>query len=307
MGKDYLTGVMDRQFGESKVKEYLLDADGALIIIDLDNFKMVNDTFGHQMGDHVLKQVADVLRAYGNQHYVFRMGGDEFVMFVRDVTSEEATKPLIDAIMDFFYARCEKDEVLARTSLSIGVALSIQEGRDYETLFRCADRALYFVKQNGKGGYSFYNNAQFSGENNEKVDFDRLLEAIRNRGSNKGAFRVEYQKFFHYYEFVEKFTRRNHQRVQLVVLTIDFEHSIPMNARDKEMVMQELENSVTSTLRSVDISTRFSSVQMLVLLVDTVDTNVPAIVQRMLSQFYSVYRPTDIKVTFNSEDITMYD
>jgi len=307
MGKDYLTGVMDRQFGESKVKEYLLDGDGALIIIDLDNFKMVNDTFGHQMGDHVLKQVADVLRAYGNQHYVFRMGGDEFVMFVRDVTSEEATKPLIDAIMDFFYARCEKDEVLARTSLSIGVALSIQEGRDYETLFRCADRALYFVKQNGKGGYSFYNNAQFSGENNEKVDFDRLLEAIRNRGSNKGAFRVEYQKFFHYYEFVEKFTRRNHQRVQLVVLTIDFEHSIPMNARDKEMVMQELENSVTSTLRSVDISTRFSSVQMLVLLVDTVDTNVPAIVQRMLSQFYSVYRPTDIKVTFNSEDITMYD
>ena len=307
MGKDYLTGVMDRRFGETKVKECLENGDGALIIIDLDNFKMVNDTFGHQMGDHVLKQVADVLRAYGNQHYVFRMGGDEFVMFVRDVTSEEATKPLIDAIMDFFYARCEKDEVLARTSLSIGVALSIQEGRDYETLFRCADRALYFVKQNGKGGYSFYNNAQFSGENNEKVDFDRLLEAIRNRGSNKGAFRVEYQKFFHYYEFVEKFTRRNHQRVQLVVLTIDFEHSIPMNARDKEMVMQELENSVTSTLRSVDISTRFSSVQMLVLLVDTVDTNVPAIVQRMLSQFYSVYRPTDIKVTFNSEDITMYD
>ena len=118
---------------------------------------------------------------------------------------------------------------------------------------------------------------------------------------------MEYKKFFHYYEFVEKFTRRNHQRVQLVVLTIDFEHSIPMSADDREVVMQELEDSVTGTLRSVDISTRFSSVQMLVILVDTVETNVPAIVQRMLGQFYSIYRPTDIKVTFNSEDITMYD
>ena len=307
MGKDYLTGVMDRRFGETKVKECLENGDGALIIIDLDNFKMVNDTFGHQMGDHVLKQVADVLRAYGNQHIVFRMGGDEFVMFVKDVTSEIETRPLIDAIMDFFYARCEKDEVLARTSLSIGIALSVQDGREYDTLFRCADRALYFVKQNGKGGYSFHNNAQFSGEKNEKIDFERLLEAIRHKGSNKGAFRVEYQKFFHYYEFVEKFTRRNHQRVQLVVLTIDFEHSIPMSADDREVVMQELEDSVTGTLRSVDISTRFSSVQMLVILVDTVETNVPAIVQRMLGQFYSIYRPTDIKVTFNSEDITMYD
>lgn len=307
MGKDYLTGVLDRQFGENKVKEYLQDGDGALIIIDLDNFKLVNDTFGHQMGDHVLKQVADVLKAYGNQHFVFRMGGDEFVMFVRDVVSEESTIPLIDAIMDFFYARCEKDEVLARTSLSIGVALSVHDGREYETLFRCADRALYFVKQNGKGGYSFYNNAQFSGEKNEKVDFARLLEAIRHKGSNKGAFRVEYQKFFHYYEFVEKFTRRNHQRVQLVVLTIDFEHSMPMSADEKENVMRVLEDSVTSTLRSVDISTRFSSVQMLVILVDTLETNVPSIVQRMLSQFYSIYRPADVKVIFNSEDITMYE
>lgn len=307
MGKDYLTGVLDRQFGESKVKEYLSNGDGALIIIDMDNFKMVNDTFGHQMGDHVLKQVADVLKAYGNQHIVFRMGGDEFVMFVRDVVSEIEIKPLIDAIMDFFYARCEKDEILAHTSLSIGVALSAQDGQDYDTLFRCADRALYFVKQNGKGGYSLYNNAQFSGEKNEKIDFERLLEAIRHKGSNKGAFRVEYQKFFHYYEFVEKFTRRNQQRVQLVVLTIDFDRSIPMSAEEREVVMQALENSVANTLRSVDISTRFSSVQMLVILVDTIEANVPAIVQRMLSQFYSVYRSTDIKVTFNSEDITMYD
>lgn len=307
MGRDYLTGVLDRQFGEKKVNEYLENGDGALIIIDLDNFKMVNDTFGHQMGDHVLRQVADVLKAYGNQHIVFRMGGDEFVMFVRDVVSEEEVKPLIDGIMDFFYARCEKDEILAHTSLSIGVALSTQDGREYNDLFRCADRALYFVKQNGKGGYSFYSTSKFNGEKNAKIDFERLVDAIRHKGSNKGAFRVEYQKFFHFYEFVEKFTRRNNQNVQLVVLTIDFDHSVPKEPEEKDIIMRDLEESVTKALRSVDISTRFSSVQMLVILVDTTSTNVPLIVQRMLNQFYSIYRPSEIKVTFDSEDITMYN
>lgn len=307
MGKDYLTGVLDRQFGEKKVNEYLENGDGALIIIDLDNFKMVNDTFGHQMGDHALRQVADVLKAYGNQHIVFRMGGDEFVMFVRDVVSEEEVKPLIDGIMDFFGARCEKDEILAHTSLSIGIALSAQDGREYDELFRCADRALYFVKQNGKGGYSFYSTSKFNGEKNAKIDFERLVDAIRHKGSNRGAFRVEYQKFFHFYEFVEKFTRRNNQSVQLVVLTIDFEHSVPKEPEEKDIIMRDLEESVAKALRSVDISTRFSSVQMLVILVDTTSTNVPLIVQRMLNQFYSIYRPSEIKVTFDSEDITMYN
>lgn len=307
MGRDYLTGVLNRQLGETKIKEYLQNGDGALVIIDLDNFKEVNDTFGHQMGDHVLKQVADVLNAYGNQHIVFRMGGDEFVMFVRGAVSEEDTKPLIDGIMDFFYARCEKDAILAHTSLSIGIVLSAQEGREYEELFRCADRALYFVKQNGKGGYSFYNNAQFDGEKNGKIDFDRLVESIHHRDNNRGGFRVEYQKFFHFYEFVEKYTRRNNQRIQLVVLTIDFEHSIPMGEEEKEHVMKDLEDSVSNALRSVDVCSRFSSVQMLVLLVDTHETNVPIVVQRMLSQFYKVYRPSDIKISFNSADITMYD
>ena len=63
--------------------------------------------------------------------------------------------PVVDGIMDAFTAGCVKDDILANTSLSIGIALTVNEGKNYKQLFRCADRAMYFVKQNGKGGYRF--------------------------------------------------------------------------------------------------------------------------------------------------------
>lgn len=303
---DYLTGIWNRRNGERHITEYLRIGDGALLIIDLDNFKMVNDTYGHLTGDRVLKEVADILRVHGKNEYVCRMAGDEFLIFVRDVKTIEETKPMIDTIMYAFNSRCEKDEILAHTSLSIGVALSVLEGRDYNQLFRCADRALYFVKQNGKGGYSVHNRTEYGGAQNAKVDLDKLVGVIRNKGNHTGAYRVEYQRFLEAHDFAEKFAQRNHQNLQLVLLTIDFDKSIPFDFEERDMVMHELELSVTKAMRGVDISTRFSSAQLLLLLVDTTQSHVPQAVQRMLHQFYTVYRPSDIKVSFETADITTY-
>ena len=304
---DYLTQIWNRRTGEKHIQEYLRIGDGALMIIDLDNFKMVNDTFGHLSGDHVLKEVADILRVHGKHEYVCRMAGDEFLLFVRDAITPEDTKQLLDAIMYAFNSRKERDEVLAHTSLSIGIALSSVEGRDYKKLFRCADRALYYVKQNGKGGYSFHNRSELGGGKNAKVDLDRLVTAIKAKEQYSGSYRVEYQRFLQTHEFVAKFAKRNHQNIQLVLLTIDFDESLPMEYEEKDVVMRELETSVSKALRGVDISTRFSSAQLLVLLMDTNQINVPQAVQRMLKDFYLIYRPTDVKVSFETADITTYE
>lgn len=303
---DYLTGIWNRRNGERHITEYLRIGDGALLIIDLDNFKMVNDTYGHLTGDRVLKEVADILQVHGKNEYVCRMAGDEFLIFVRDVMTAEETKPMIDAIMYAFNSRCEKDEVLAHTSLSIGIALSSQEGRDYGQLFRCADRALYFVKQNGKGGFSFHNRTEYGGAQNAKVDLEKLVAAMKNKENYTGAYRVEYQRFLETHDLVGKFAQRNHQNLQLVLLTIDFDRSMPMSFEERDLVMHELELSVTKAMRGVDISTRFSSAQLLMILVDTTPANVPQAVQRMLHQFYMVYRPSDVRVTFETDDITTY-
>ena len=301
---DYLTEILSRRSGEYRVAEQLSQGEGALVIIDLDNFKMVNDTYGHLMGDYVLKQVADVLKIHQDKHIVFRMAGDEFIIFVKDAVCIGDVVPVLDMIMDSFVARCEVDEILAHTSLSIGVALTVQEGKNYKQLFRCADRAMYYVKQNGKNGYSFHKSDDTKVDNSTKVDLERLVNSIRHVNGAKGAYRVEYQQFIRITEFVESFTRRNHQNLQIVLLTIDFEHSIPMELEERDDLMKDLELSVSKALRSVDVCTRFSSAQLLLLLVDTTQFYVAPTVQRILTQFYSLHKPSEIKITYETQDIT---
>lgn len=301
---DYLTEIMNRKSGEYRIAEALSQGDGALVVIDLDNFKMVNDTYGHMMGDYVLKQVADVLKMQEKNHIVCRMAGDEFLLFIRNVTESAAAASVVESILDAFTARCEMDEILAQTSLSIGIAMTVQDGTNYKQLFRCADRAMYYVKQNGKGGYSFHNSDDTKVDNGTKVDMKRLVDSIRHGNGSKGAYRVEYQQFLRISEFVEKFTKRNHQHLQLVLLTIDFERSIPMELEARDDLMKDLELSVAKALRSVDVCTRFSSSQMLLLLVDTTPDYVAPTVQRMLGQFYALHSPAEIKIVYETEDIT---
>lgn len=302
---DYLTGVLSRRSGERLIEEEISKAEGALMVIDLDNFKKINDTYGHAMGDYVLKSVADVLKIHQKEHIVCRMGGDEFLLFVRNAQNEDDVVPVVDVIMDSFMARCQKDDILASTSLSIGIALTTQEGKNYNQLFRCADRAMYYVKRNGKGGYSFHDSGDANLENSTKVDLERLVNSIRHVNGGKGAYRVEYQQFIQVSEFVEKFTKRNHQHLQLVLLTIDFERSIPMEFEERDYLIKDLELSVSRALRSVDVCTRFSSSQLLLLLVDTSEKYVAPTVQRMLTQFYTIHRPNEIKIIYESEDITV--
>ena len=301
---DYLTEILNRRSGEYRIAEHLSKGEGALLIIDLDNFKMVNDTYGHLMGDYVLKQVADILKIYEKEHIVSRMAGDEFLLFIKDAMCAEDVGPIVDDIMDCFVARCEKDDILANTSLSIGIALTTQEGKNYTQLFRCADRAMYYVKQNGKGGYSFHNSEDSKGDNSTRVDLERLVNSIRRVNGAKGAYRVEYQQFIKVSEFVENFTKRNHQGLQIVLITIDFSRSIPMDLDERDDLMRELELSVAKALRSVDVCTRFSSAQLLLLLVDTSESYVAPTVQRILGQFYMLHNPAEIKIVYETADLT---
>lgn len=301
---DYLTEILNRRSGEYRIAEHLFNGEGALAVIDLDNFKMVNDTYGHLMGDYVLKQVADILKMYQNEHIVCRMAGDEFIIFFRDMLVAEDLAPVLDSILDSFSERCKHDDILANTSLSIGVALTAQEGKNYKQLFRCADRAMYYVKQNGKSGYSFHNSEESKSDNSTKVDLERLVNSIRHVHGGKGAYRVEYQQFLKISEFVEKFTKRNQQKLQLVLITIDFDRCVPMDFDERDFLMKDLELSVAKALRSVDVCTRFSSSQMLLLLVDTTQNYVAPTIQRVLSQFFKLHNPAEIKIVYETEDIT---
>ena len=151
---DKLTGVYNRM-GYDVIKNNVDMTTTALMMVDGDKFKEINDTYGHDVGDLVLKKIADTLRKYfRSDDYVCRVGGDEFVVLM--VHIPEDPKTLIETKIYMINNNLQgTEDGVPAISLSIGIAYD-PEGQEPDEMFRRADAALYHVKQNGRSGCCFY-------------------------------------------------------------------------------------------------------------------------------------------------------
>ncbi len=158
--KDVLTQIYNRGAVEEKLLKYNKKYSKercTLCIVDVDNFKNVNDTLGHPAGDHVLKSVATILRNVGgDQAIVGRMGGDEFMMFFKKEVKRADVEACLDRVRDGMHGIVTGSPDIVVTT-SIG-AYEKPEGMEvpYETMFQRADQALYKVKKKGKDSFGFY-------------------------------------------------------------------------------------------------------------------------------------------------------
>lgn len=155
---DGLTGVYNRTGGMRVIERQLLEhQNGAFLVIDLDNFKMINDCMGHLKGDEVLKKCSLILKEnLRSSDIIARIGGDEFVVFLKDVKNRESAQYCVENLtkkLQMSYA-CGNETILV--SASIGIALVPNDGDSFEKLYKNADEALYVVKTEGKKGYSFF-------------------------------------------------------------------------------------------------------------------------------------------------------
>ncbi len=176
---DKLTSVYNRATIERRVKESLpLSPRSALIMIDLDNFKVINDTFGHQFGDQILQFVsASILKTVSPQDLVGRIGGDEFIVYIREYLNEETLENISAGIVAALQSGYEKEGVTYRLSGSVGVAEAFAFGAEsYKSLLSNADFAMYSAKRKGKNKFMLFNEELYR----EKVKIDVVACHIKN-------------------------------------------------------------------------------------------------------------------------------
>ena len=150
---DSLTGLYNQQGLANKCSEILKDRNvqNSLVFMDLDNFKMVNDMYGHAMGDTILYEVGRVLKEETRgKDVVGRYGGDEFVILLYDVKDEIDTCRVLERIARRIEEVCQTLYLKVNISASIGVAFTAQTGYDYRFLKEIADDRLYIAKKKGK-------------------------------------------------------------------------------------------------------------------------------------------------------------
>ena len=191
---DGLTNLPNRELYQDRLREALERSEGgkgrvAVLCVDLDLFKNVNDSFGHPMGDRLLRLVADRLRsqARGN-NLVARLGGDEFaVILASDVSPNEASD-FASRLIKILSACYEIDGIEVVIGASIGIALSPGDGETTEELMRNADMALYRAKSDGGGVHRF-----FEREMDRQAQKRRDMELDLRRAFANGEFELHYQ------------------------------------------------------------------------------------------------------------------
>ncbi|MBI2746499.1 MAG: EAL domain-containing protein [Burkholderiales bacterium] len=159
---DTLTGLPNRLLVQDRFEQAMAQAERshskvALVYLDLDNFKSINDTLGHAAGDEFLKEVARRLRScVRDSDTISRQGGDEFLLVLRDLPDSEVVLAIVMKIMERLQEPLRIDNQDLASSASLGVALAPDDGRDFETLRKKADLAMYRSKESGRNTYHFF-------------------------------------------------------------------------------------------------------------------------------------------------------
>ena len=177
-GHDVLTGLFNR----ISFNDWLLESrgtQGVLMMVDLDDFKYVNDTFGHQVGDQVLVEMGKrICRAMPKQAKAFRWGGDEFVIACQNLGGQEATHAMVQEV----YTQLVKDPVSASHAFSIQASMGVAQGKFDENLFLQADIALLHTKRAGKNQVVWYRDSLEKGESAPTFPMD--FAVVREREQN---------------------------------------------------------------------------------------------------------------------------
>lgn len=193
---DSLTGVENRMAMQMRIRDLFEECDAerdglAVIWMDLDRFKEINDSLGHMVGDQLLVLVAEKIGlALAGRGTISRFGGDEFIILCRNTGRQGAAEIAAD-ILDYFQEPFEVGGHHLTVTASIGVAIAPQDGRDRDEILQHADMALYHAKNGGRNRYNL-----FEWSMKERFHRIREIEVGLRRAIERGEFSMRYQPIF---------------------------------------------------------------------------------------------------------------
>ncbi|MDD3169122.1 MAG: EAL domain-containing protein, partial [Eubacteriales bacterium] len=189
---DELTRLPNRVYLKDYINNQIhtgTDAPSAIIYIDIDDFKAINDNFGHNEGDRLLIEVGNILKEItGENDMVFRQGGDEFVVVFNHMSNRDEISKFVAKLNDKLSEPIRLCQGAFYITLSGGIVMVPTDGKDYDTLMKNADIALYFVKNNGKNSLMFFNLDMMEGAKEKMLLDHHLRSAVK--GMN---FSIQYQ------------------------------------------------------------------------------------------------------------------
>ncbi len=302
---DYLTKLYNRRAGEKEIAMAMQETCGFLMILDVDKFKIVNDTLGHLQGDNILRTAADCMKENAPKDaIVCRQGGDEFLIFLPGITEKEQALAAATRIRKAFLKIISENDQLVGCSFSIGISLPTEIGADFNTYFAQADKALYFVKQTGRNREFMYGEDMREAAPVITRDVSQVVQLLQSSERYTGAFAVEVRELRKVYEYVSSFANRYHYSMQILLFTLESQIDDARTLDRNEKAIDALKASIQRSLRSVDICVRYGSSQMVVILLDTNEAGVEVVTNRIITNFYKIFTEGHYDIYCDHQSLT---
>jgi diguanylate cyclase (GGDEF)-like protein len=192
--RDTLTDLPNRLLFADRLEQAVIrskrsQTSMALMLVDIDDFKLVNDSFGHEAGDKLIKAVGTLIsRSLRRADTIARLGGDEFAVIIEGIDSPEDAISIADNLTTILEHNVRLDDQETYTSASIGIAVYPDDGKDARTLLKNADTAMFRAKENGRHCFQFYK-PEMSVSAMERLELENSLKSAFERDE----FRIHYQ------------------------------------------------------------------------------------------------------------------
>ncbi len=269
---DKLTGLLNKAATGVELSKMCIRETGCLMMIDLDSFKLVNDIYGHEMGDKVLISFANIIRkTVPEKSKIGRIGGDEFAAFSYGITTKEDVEKISKDLNEKLQKSARElmgEDMNIPLGASVGAVDVPKYGNDYTSLLKLADKCLYKVKKNGKHGYELYNSNTFTEEETVSsiMTIRDISEILGERNIPSVALQLDMDAFSYVYRYVIRYIARHNVNACKVLYTLDCPEG--ESEEDYREACDEFGNHVIKSLRKSDIMTRSRYNQYYIFLTD---------------------------------------
>ena len=298
---DPMTGLLNKAGSVKALEKACEEEAGVLMMIDLDSFKLVNDIYGHEMGDRILIRFAELITdALGEENIRGRMGGDEFIGYIRNGTeedTEQATRFLNRELL-ISAKQYMGENMNIPLGTSIGAVKTPSDGRDFHELFKKADKALYNVKQNGKHGCAFYKKSaeEEGAEGGEANELSQIMKIIGERNEGKGAYSVTFDKLQVIYKYLCRDSKVKTSSTAIVRFVPESRGKV------SDSVMDDFEEHLIVGLKKNDVVSRYSG-SFFVLLNDLSVAEAERAATRLVESWEKPSDAAEVNVRFELEGI----
>ena len=301
---DPLTGVIDAQHGWEIMDRMIKGGStGALLLIGVDNLRLVNGYYGMTAGDNLLKVLAEIIRNYTDTEDVLcRIGGDCFLVYITGVNDKDVVGRRAKGIIQDMQQKLSEFHMEGTSSVSIGIAIAPEDGDNLPILYNDTDKALYHVKQNGKNSFHFFSQQNIQGKGGI-TDLDGLYEKLRRTDVEKGAYVLDFYAFQYVFNYLVRQAERGEIRLAALLLNLIPEEGYLPSTAEMQTAMDILDQTLFTSLRRSDVSAKYSDRQMLLALPNTGKVELQPVLERVNKDYESKMRGGHVHLQFFVKEI----